>query len=62
MLDNTAVPMLEIKNLVKEYGKGDKIKRAVNGINLSIPKGSFFGLLGPNGAGKSTTIHCITGI
>jgi len=53
-----AVPMLEIKNLVKKYG--DKL--AVDNISLSIPKGSFFGLLGPNGAGKSTTIHCITGI
>ncbi len=54
--------MLEIKDLVKVYGKGAKAKRAVDGISLSIPKGSFFGLLGPNGAGKSTTIHCITGI
>ncbi|MCP5303587.1 MAG: ABC transporter ATP-binding protein [Pseudomonadales bacterium] len=54
--------MLEIKNLVKVYGSGSKAKRAVDGISLSIPKGSFYGLLGPNGAGKSTTIHCITGI
>ncbi len=54
--------MLEIKNLVKVYGSGDKAKRAVDGLTLSIPRGSFFGLLGPNGAGKSTTIHCITGI
>jgi ABC-2 type transport system ATP-binding protein len=64
MSDNTTVPMLEIKNLVKVYkgaGKKDD-KTAVDGINLSIPQGAFFGLLGPNGAGKSTTIHCITGI
>lgn len=54
--------MLEIKDLVKVYGKGKKVKTAVDGISLSIPKGSFYGLLGPNGAGKSTTIHCITGI
>ncbi len=54
--------MLEIKDLVKVYGKGESAKRAVDGISLSIPKGSFYGLLGPNGAGKSTTIHCITGI
>lgn len=64
MSDNTNVPMLEIKNLVKVYkgGKKKDDKTAVDGINLSIPKGAFFGLLGPNGAGKSTTIHCITGI
>lgn len=55
-------PMLEIKDLVKVYGAGAKAKRAVDGISLAIPRGSFFGLLGPNGAGKSTTIHCITGI
>jgi len=54
--------MLEIKNLVKEYGRGADTKRAVDGISLRVPRGSFYGLLGPNGAGKSTTIHCITGI
>ena len=56
------IPMLEITNLVKKYGKGKDEKVAVDGISLSIPRGSFFGLLGPNGAGKSTTIQCITGI
>jgi ABC-2 type transport system ATP-binding protein len=35
---------------------------AVEGINLTVKRGAFFGLLGANGAGKSTTIHCITGI
>jgi ABC-2 type transport system ATP-binding protein len=64
MTDNTAIPMLEIKDLVKVYkgGKKKDDKVAVDGISLSIPRGAFFGLLGPNGAGKSTTIHCITGI
>lgn len=55
-------PILEIKSLVKIYGKGPKAKCAVNQVSLSIPRGSFYGLLGPNGAGKSTIIHCITGI
>ncbi len=49
--------MLVIKDLVKQYGD----KRAVDGISLSVARGSFFGLLGPNGAGKSSTIGCITG-
>lgn len=55
-------PILQITNLVKTYGAGAKAVTAVNGINLNIKRGSFFGLLGPNGAGKSTTINCITGI
>ncbi len=42
-----------INNLHKKY---DQTVYAVQGIDLSIRKGEFYGLLGPNGAGKSTTI------
>jgi ABC-2 type transport system ATP-binding protein len=54
----TETPILEIQNLTKRYGT----TVAVDGVSLTIPRGTFFGLLGPNGAGKSTIIHCITGI
>ena len=50
---------VDINNLVKIYN--NKF-RALNKINLTIPKGSFFGLLGPNGAGKTTTIGILTGL
>ena len=50
---------VDINNLVKIY---DNNFKALNKINLSIPKGSFFGLLGPNGAGKTTTIGILTGL
>lgn len=50
---------LEIKSLEKTYDSGTK---ALQGVNLTIPEGSFFGLLGPNGAGKSTLIHCLMGL
>jgi len=50
---------VDINNLVKIY---DNRFKALNKINLSIPKGSFFGLLGPNGAGKTTTIGILTGL
>lgn len=55
-------PILEIRDLTKIYRSRTGEKLAVDGISLSVERGSFFGLLGPNGAGKSTTIHCITGI
>ena len=46
------------KNIKKSYGS----LQAVNGINLTIYQGEFFGLLGPNGAGKSTLINMLAGI
>ena len=51
--------MIKISNLRKTYSNGFE---ALNGINLNIEKGKFFGLLGPNGAGKTTTIGILTGL
>ncbi len=50
---------IEIRNLTKIYKNGCT---ALNGIDLDIPRGTFYALLGPNGAGKSTTIGSITGL
>tara|TARA_Y100001960_G_scaffold276303_1_gene306401 strand:- start:286 stop:1185 length:900 start_codon:yes stop_codon:yes gene_type:complete len=50
---------IEIQSLKKTYDTGEK---ALKGIDLVIPEGSFFGLLGPNGAGKTTTIGILTGL
>lgn len=50
---------IRIQNLTKTYKNGFT---ALKGIDLDIPRGSFYALLGPNGAGKSTTIGIITGL
>ena len=50
--------ILEVKNLVKHYGR----ITAVDGIDLHITKGTCFGLLGPNGAGKTTTVEILEDI
>lgn len=50
--------ILEVKNLVKNYGS----YTAVNRISFDVPKGKVIGLLGPNGAGKTTTIQVLLGI
>jgi ABC-2 type transport system ATP-binding protein len=55
---NGLAPAIEIRDLRKLYGS----KAAVDGLSLSVPRGSFFGFLGPNGAGKSTTIRMLTGL
>ncbi len=49
---------IESRGLEKRFG--DLV--AVDGIDLAVPSGSFYGFLGPNGAGKSTTIKCLTGL
>ena len=51
-------PAIQLENLRKLYGG----KAAVDGLSLTVPRGSFFGFLGPNGAGKSTTIRMLTGL
>jgi ABC-2 type transport system ATP-binding protein len=51
-------PVLEVRNLVKHYGK----VKAVDGISFSVREGICFGLLGPNGAGKTTAIEVIESI
>jgi ABC-2 type transport system ATP-binding protein len=53
-----SAPLLEVKNLVKQYPK----VTAVDGVTFAVPEGICFGLLGPNGAGKTTTIEIMEGI
>lgn len=56
MNDNQTI--LRVEALSKTYDE----KTAINGINLEIREGEFWGLLGPNGAGKTTTIKLLTGL
>ncbi len=53
--------VLEVQDLVVDYGRGAKKTRAVNGMSFSIRAGECVGFVGPNGAGKSTTIKAILG-
>ena len=50
--------MIKVENLVKTFDGF----RALDGLNLNVPKGGIYGLVGPNGSGKSTVIRHITGI
>lgn len=51
-------PAIEITELRKVYGT----KAAVDGLTLTVERGTFFGFLGPNGAGKTTTIRMLMGL
>jgi ABC-2 type transport system ATP-binding protein len=51
----TTAPAIEATGLVKTFGD----TRAVDGVDLTVRRGSVYGVLGPNGAGKSTTIRML---
>ncbi|MEA9985294.1 ABC transporter ATP-binding protein [Subtercola sp. RTI3] len=50
--------VLVLDNLVKRFGS----TTAVDGVNLEVLRGGFYGIVGPNGAGKTTTLSMITGL
>ncbi len=55
---------IELEGLTKVYAASRRQpeKRALDAVDLRVPRGSFFGLLGPNGAGKSTLINILAGL
>jgi putative ABC transport system ATP-binding protein len=55
-------PLVEIRNLVKSYRRGDQIVPVLQDISLSIAEGDFIALMGPSGSGKSTLLNMIAGI
>ena len=50
--------MIEARNVVKAFDGF----RALDGLTMTVPKGSVYGLVGPNGAGKSTLLRHVTGV
>jgi len=54
----TGATALVVKGVTKAFGD----TRAVDGIDLTVPAGIFYGLVGPNGAGKTTTLSIIAGL
>ncbi len=54
--------MIEVTDLTKRFGSGDKAVTAVDHVTFTVQPGVVTGFLGPNGAGKSTTMRSILGL
>ncbi|MFO1306302.1 MAG: ABC transporter ATP-binding protein [Burkholderiales bacterium] len=52
------MPAVEVKDVARRFGR----VQALDGVDLSVAQGEFFGLLGPNGAGKTTLISIVAGL
>mgnify|MGYP002623733781 CR=1 FL=1 len=54
--------LIEIKDARKEYGSGESLVKALDGVNLSLDEGKVYVVLGPSGSGKSTLLNMIGGL
>ena len=54
--------ILQTKELVKNYGAGENVVHALDGMSLRIEKGEFVAIVGTSGSGKSTLLHMLGGL
>ncbi len=55
-------PALQLQGLAKHYGTRKAPLKALDGVDLAVPRGQLFGLIGHNGAGKSTLFKLVLGL
>jgi len=54
--------LLELRELTKEYKRGNRAFNAVNRVNLSVERGDFISIIGRSGSGKSTLLNMSAGL
>ncbi len=62
MSDTASSPVLRARELCKQYGQGEGLVRAVDGVDLEVAAGETVAVMGPSGCGKSTLLHLVGGL
>jgi ABC-2 type transport system ATP-binding protein len=60
-MEESPAPVIDVQDLVVDYGRGRKSHRAVDGLTFRVMPGECVGFIGANGAGKSTTMKALLG-
>jgi putative ABC transport system ATP-binding protein len=56
------MPVLQAKEITKQYQMGEVIVKALDCVNFTVEKGEFVAVMGPSGSGKSTLLHLLGGL
>ncbi|WP_234356394.1 ABC transporter ATP-binding protein [Blastococcus sp. Marseille-P5729] len=56
------LPAVQGRGVTKIFGEGERQVRALDGVTVAFPRGSFTAIMGPSGSGKSTLMHCLAGL
>jgi putative ABC transport system ATP-binding protein len=58
----TARAAVALRGVSRSYGTGSAAVRAVDGVSVEFPRGTWTAVMGPSGSGKSTLLHCAAGL
>ncbi|NBE98616.1 ABC transporter ATP-binding protein [Nonomuraea sp. KC401] len=59
---NGPAAVVGVRGLVKHHGQGQSLVRAVDAVDLEVPRGQMLAVMGPSGCGKSTLLHLLGGL